>query len=732
MKQLPVEGNNMSILVGIDVGGTFTDFVVLQDGQVRVHKSPTTPEDQSRAIVAGLQEMGVLPPLAQADGREAGGEGLVEIVHGTTVATNALLERRGARTALLTTAGFADILEIGRQNRPHLYKLHQQRPPQLIPAELRFEVVERLDVDGNVLTPLDEEALVETLDALLAADPESVAICLLFSYRNPDHERRVADALGRRAPDLLISLSSEVLPEYREYERTSTTAVNAYVRPLVARYMRRLSAALPGSRLRIMQSNGGAIGAEQAGREPARLVLSGPAGGVVGAFALAAQAMAPSPTVGRGSAEGERDLPSPQSPVPNPPNVITFDMGGTSTDVALCPGQILRTAESEIAGLPLRLPVIDIHTVGAGGGSLAYVDPGGGLHVGPQSAGAVPGPVCYGRGGTQPTVTDANLVLGRLDAGQFLGGTGDLHLDVDAAAAALTRLGADLGGLSAEEAALGVIRVANAVMERALRRVSVERGYDPKEFVFVPFGGAGPLHACELATALGIRRILLPPHPGVLSALGLLMADIVHENAQAILMGAAALQSDSSPLEMLFTHLAAENRAVLHAEGIAEPRLEASLDMRYRGQSYELNVPLATPISSQSVADATAAFHAIHAQRYGYASTGEAVEVVTLRVQGIGPGTGPEMHREPLGDANPSAAHIGLRPVWFRREGAQRVDCYLRPQLRPGNRFTGPAMIYQFDTTVVVPPGWQIGVDSWRNLWLEILPTEKEGAIGEE
>jgi N-methylhydantoinase A len=303
---------------------------------------------------------------------------------------------------------------------------------------------------------------------------------------------------------------------------------------------------------------------------------------------------------------------------------------------------------------------------------------------------------------------------------------------VDAAAAALTRLGADLGGLSAEEAALGVIRVANAVMERALRRVSVERGYDPKEFVFVPFGGAGPLHACELATALGIRRILLPPHPGVLSALGLLMADVVHENAQAILMDAATLQSEPAPLETLFTRLAAENRAVLHAEGIAEPRLEASLDMRYRGQSYELNVPLATPISSQTVADATAAFHAIHAQRYGYASTGEAVEVVTLRVQGIGPGTGPEMHREPLGDANPSAAHIGLRPVWFRREGAQRVDCYLRPQLRPGNRFTGPAMIYQFDTTVVVPPGWQIGVDSWRNLWLEILPTEKEGAIGEE
>jgi N-methylhydantoinase A len=747
---------SMSIWVGIDVGGTFTDFVILQDGQIRVHKLPTTPQDQSRAIVAGLQEMGVLPPLAQSEGRGAGDEGILEIVHGTTVATNALLERRGARTALLTTAGFADILEIGRQNRPHLYKLHQQRPPQLVPAALRFEVVERLDVDGNVLTPLDEDALAETLDALLASKPESVAICFLFSYRNPDHERRVADALSRRAPDLLLSLSSEVLPEYREYERTSTVAINAYVRPLVDRYMRRLSAALPGSRLRIMQSNGGAIGAEQAGREPARLVLSGPAGGVVGAFTLAAQAMGsgdrgsgtgdrgsgtpvegpPEPAeglvetkergsrIGTGECDSQSPVPSPQSPIPAPPNVITFDMGGTSTDVALCPGQILRTAESEIAGLPLRLPVIDIHTVGAGGGSLAYVDPGGGLHVGPQSAGAIPGPVCYGRGGTQPTVTDANLVLGRLDAGQFLGGTGDLHLDGEAAVAALTRLGADLGGLSAEEAALGVIRVANAVMERALRRVSVERGYDPKEFIFVPFGGAGPLHACELAAALGIRRILLPPHPGVLSALGLLMADVVHENAQAILMGAAALQSAPSPLQTLFDRLSAENRAVLRAEGIADPQVEASLDLRYRGQSYELNVPLSTPISSQTVADAVAAFHALHDQRYGYASAGEAVDVITLRVQGIGPGTTPELRHEPPGDADPRAAHIGVRPVWFHHNGAQSTDCYLRPKLQPGNRFVGPAMIYQFDTTIVVPPGWQIRVDGWRNLWLESIPTE--------
>jgi N-methylhydantoinase A len=700
----------MPICVGIDVGGTFTDFVVLQDGQIRIYKSPTTPEDQSRAIVTGLQEMNILPPSSPEREREGSEVPALEIVHGTTVATNALLERRGARTALLATAGFADILEIGRQNRPYLYKFQQQRPAQLVPAPLRFEVVERLDVDGHVLTPLDEEALAPTLDALLAAEPESVAISFLFSYRNPVHERRVAALLQSRHPDLLVSLSSEVLPEYREYERTSTTAINAYVRPLVDRYMRRLSGALPGSTLRIMQSNGGAIGVEQAGREPARLVLSGPAGGVVGAFALAAQAMAPA-SAGAGV------------------KIITFDMGGTSTDVALCPGQILRTAESEIAGLPLRLPVIDIHTVGAGGGSLAYVDPGGGLHVGPQSAGAVPGPVCYGRGGVQPTVTDANLVLGRLNAGQFLGGASDLHLDVAAAEAALARLGEDLGGFSAQEAALGVIRVANATMERALRRVSVERGYDPKEFVFVPFGGAGPLHACELGEVLGIRRILLPPHPGVLSALGLLMADVVHENAQAILVDAATLQTDPFPLAALLARLAEENRAVLREEGIADPRLEASLDMRYRGQSYELTVPLVTPLSPQTVATAVDAFHSAHAQRYGYAARHEQVDVVTLRLQGIGPGMQPEMHEEPLGDDDASAAWLGSQPVWFHRQAPITVDCYLRARLQPGHRFPGPAVIYQFDTTVVVPPGWQSRVDGWHNLWLEIDQTEKNGDV---
>ncbi len=672
------------ILVGVDVGGTFTDFVVLQDGRFRVHKRATTPQDQSRAIVAGLEELAI---------------SRAEIVHGTTVATNALLERRGASTALLTTQGFADVLVIGRQNRPALYRLHQARPPELVADPWRLEVPERVGADGSVLLPLDEDA-VRALARQLAQDPEgpeSLAVVLLFSFLNPAHEQRVGAILREHLPDRFISLSSEILPEYREYERTATTVINAYVQPLVARYLARLTGALPHSRVRVMQSNGGVIGVDQAGHQAARLVLSGPAGGVVGAFALAQQAT------------GQ-----------DTPHVITLDMGGTSTDVALCPGAVERTAESEIAGLPLRLPIIDIHTVGAGGGSLAYVDSGGSLRVGPQSAGAVPGPACYGRGGTQPTVTDANLVLGRLAPDQFLGGRGHISLDPGAARAVLASLGQALGGLSPEEAALGVVRVANATMERALRRVSVERGHDPREFILVPFGGAGPLHACELADALQVRRILVPPHPGVLSALGLLMADVAHEISHAVLASASTLTGEPRPLQALADRLVAGVRAVLAREGIPEPRLEAALDMRYRGQSYELTVPVALPLTGPGLATAVADFHPTHARRYGYAMPQEPVEIVALRVRGIGPGARPRFRPEPLGSPTPPAeALLATRPVWFHPAGPTETRGYRREALQPGNRFPGPAVVFQFDTTILVAPGWNAHVDAWRNLWLE-------------
>lgn len=685
-------------LVGIDVGGTFTDFVVLDAGGLRVHKVPTTPDDQSRAIVTGLNALGI-----DTSGRDS-----VQIVHGMTVATNALLERRGAKTALLTTRGFGDVLVIGRQNRPFLYRLSQARPPALVEEGWRREVDERLDAAGAVVTPLDEAGVAALAADLAASDVQSLAVVFLHAFRNAVHEQRAAAILREHLPDLPLSLSSEILPEYREYERTATTVINAYVQPLVARYLARLARALAGSPVRIMQSNGGAIGLAQAADQAARLVLSGPAGGVVGAFALAQAA--------GGTPDGA-----------NGPQLITFDMGGTSTDVALCPGAIPTTAESLIDDLPLRLPVIDIHTVGAGGGSVAFVDAGGGLRVGPRSAGAVPGPACYGRGGQEPTVTDANLVLGRLDPQGFLGGAGDVGLDEAAARGVLAQLGQGLG-LSVEAAALGVIRIANATMERALRRVSVERGHDPRQFTLVPFGGAGPLHACDLADALSIGRILIPPFPGVLSAYGMLAADVVYDASQTVLAQVDDLAGDPGPLVERLTAvvdgLAQRVTGVLAQDGIDAPRIEAYLDLRYRGQSYELTVALALPVSAAAVHEAVQGFHAAHAQRYGYAMGEEPVEVVTLRVVGRAPGVSAALPTQPMGGADASAAYVGERGVWFAAEAATPTPVYRRDQLRPGNHLHGPALVLQYDATVVIGPGWQGRVDTYGNLTLthEVAP----------
>lgn len=663
------------------MGGTFTDFVWLLDGKLRVYKEATTPDDLSRAIVTGLEALGVAEDAA--------------VVHGTTVATNALLERRGARTALLTTQGFGDVLAIGRQNRPHLYRLSQHRPPPLVPASRRFEVPERLDSHGRVLTPLDADAT-RTLAATLTEDGvESLAVVFLFSFQNPDHERQAARLIREHLPDLPLSLSVDILPEYREYERTATTVINAYVQPLVARYLKRLDTVLHKRPISVMQSNGGTIGLAQASEQAARLVLSGPAGGVVGAFGLARHAL---------------DTPSPR--------ILTFDMGGTSTDVALCPGTIPHTAKSAIAGLPLRLPSTEIHTVGAGGGSIARVDAGGVLRVGPESAGAVPGPACYERGGVEPTVTDANLVLGRLDAGHFLGGSDALRLHAGAARHALTRLGNRLG-LGPEEAALGVLRVANATMERALRRVSVERGHDPRDYVLVPFGGAGPLHACDLAAALGIRRLLVPRYPGVLSALGLLMADVVYDTSHAVLQRVDLLLNDPTELVRTFEALVDQVRCVLRREREAPPTLEALLELRYEGQSYELEIPLPLPVTATHLEQAVADFHEAHRRRYGYATPERPVEAVTLRARGRLPGARLDVRPEPPAESEAPKAYLGTKPVWFDPAAPTATACYDRARLRHGHHFQGPALVFQYDTTLVIPPGWHAQVDAWQNIGLE-------------
>jgi len=696
---------NNALLVGIDVGGTFTDFVVWRDDRLSVHKVPTTPEDQSIAIIQGLRDLGLLTSDALAPSPA------LAIVHGMTVATNALLERRGARTALLTTAGFADALVIGRQNRPQLYRLHQARPAPLVADPHRLEIAERLDHEGNVITPLAEADIPMLAAKLRTAEIESLAVVFLFSFRNPVHEQRAAALLHAALPDLPISLSSDILPEYREYERTATTVINAYVQPLVARYLARLeqtlATELPGAHptVHIMQSNGGVIGLAQAAAQAARVVLSGPAGGAVGAFAIAEQSM-------------RSRAPHLPLSAHNAVNLITFDMGGTSTDVALCPGHIPTTAESTITDLPLRLPVIDIHTVGAGGGSIAFVDAGGALQVGPRSAGAVPGPACYGRGGDLPTVTDANLVLGRLEAAGFLGGHGQVTLDEDAARRVLQRLGDQLH-LSVEEAALGVVRVANATMERALRRVSVERGYDPRAFVLLPFGGAGPLHACDLATSLGVTRILCPPNPGVLSAYGMLMADVTSEASQALLADAPTLFDDPAPLAAAIAALSAKAQTVLARENVTAVTTTAALDLRYRGQSYELTVALPLPVTPAAVAGAVTAFHAAHAQRYGYAMPQERVEAVTVRLRATAPGVKPAL---PVA-ATPtttdvSAALVGAKPVWFAAPEPMLTACYARDRLQYGHRLAGAALIFQYDTTIVLAPGWSAAVDEMQNLWM--------------
>ena len=673
-----------TVCLGVDVGGTFTDFLLWENGRLSVYKRPSTPDDPARAVLAGLEEAGWAPE---------------EVVHGSTVATNAVLERKGARTALITTQGFRDLLAIGRQTRPKLYDLAPRRPPPLVPDSLRLEADERLDHRGRVLQALRPREVRELIDRLAARGVESLAVCFLFSFLNPEHERMVRDAARRRG--IRCSASFEVLPEYREYERTSTTVLNAYVAPVVERYLSRLEEGLPkGSRLRVMQSNGGSASAKSAGPLAVRTVLSGPAGGVAGAFRLAREAS----SVSGGSFD----------------RIITLDMGGTSTDVCLCDGEIPFTAEATIDGLPLRIPTVDVHTVGAGGGSIARIDAGGALRVGPESVGADPGPACYGQG-NEPTVTDAHLLLGRLLPDRFLGGR--MLLSVAAARRALRPLARPYNG-SIERAAASVLRVANASMERALRTISVERGHDPRRFTLVAFGGAGPLHACELAEALAIPRVLVPPFPGVLSAFGMAAAPTTRDEVQAFL---APVPSDGQAaiarrLERAFRRLEAQATRALASEG-GRIKMRRALDLRYRGQSYELTVPVASTANGCDPARFLPAFHRAHRRRYGHAEPSRDVEVVAVRVRAETPRrVGVRLPRLPKGDRDPKRAQLERRQVWFAsgagvRPRATRV--YERELLRAGDRLRGPALVLQLDATTALPPGWRGTVDGVGNLVLE-------------
>jgi N-methylhydantoinase A len=629
--------------IGVDAGGTFTDFAVSgDDGRLRIFKLRSAPRNPAPVILEGL--------------RRAGGQAS-EIVHGSTVATNALLERKGVRTGFVTTAGFEDMIEIGRQNRAELYNLTPAPRRLLVPAELRFGVHERTYHDGRIARRPATAELERLRRKLEGAGVEAVAICLLHSYQNAANEQRVAHMLRATG---YVCASHEVCPEFREYERASTTVLNAYVGPLMAAYLAELTRC--GAPVAILQSSGGFMTAAEACRQPVRTILSGPAGGVVGALFMARQS-------------GFERL-------------LTFDMGGTSTDVSLAEGKPRQTTEGRIEDFPIRVPMLDIHTVGAGGGSIARVDEGGLLRVGPESAGADPGPACYGVG-ELPTVTDAHVVLGRIAAEQFL--SGEIRIEAARSVRAVERLARQLG-LRLTEAAEGILRVANANMQRAIRVVSVERGYDPRDFALVAFGGCGGLHACELAEALGMRTVLVPRYAEALSAVGMLVADRVRDYASTVL--------GRTDYEERFAEL--ERRA---REELPGARLERLADLRYAGQSYELTVPW-------NARNPTARFHRAHRREYGYATPERPVEIVTIRLRATLPAAKPKL--EPL-------PHAEARPQVIRRvhvAGKWRQVAVYRREQAPRRMTAGPAVVLDYGATTLVPPGWVFQADEVGNLIL--------------
>lgn len=646
--------------IGVDTGGTFTDLVVLGPDGMSVHKVRSTPDDPSRSIIEGITQM--TPHLDSA-----------EVVHGSTVATNAVLERRGVRVALVATAGFEDVLRIGRQTRRELYNFQVEDRRPLVDDDLTFGLVERLGPDGEVLTPLAQESIESLVASLGKRGVEAVAVCLLHSYRDGAHEALVAERL--ESAGLTVSASHRILPEYREFERWSTTVVNAYVTPIMGRYLTALEDRLGRAHLRIMQSNGGSISARAAKAAAVRTILSGPAAGVVGARAV-------------GEAAGYARL-------------ITFDMGGTSTDVSLVDGAIGMTTESSVGDFPVRLPIIDIHTVGAGGGSIAYLDGGDALRVGPRSAGADPGPVCYGRG-TELTVTDANLLLGRLDPEFFLGGR--MPLELLRTRAAAREFAARLG-ITDQALAEGIVRVANASMERAIRVVSVQRGFDPREFALLAFGGAGGMHACEIAEKLDIATVIVPRHAGVLSALGTLLADVTKDYSQTILRPTAEVTPEA--LSAGFAPLLEQARTDLAGEGFSGDRvvIERSLDVRYIGQSFEITVPFAPGYDRE--------FDARHAQLYGYSNPRRPTEVVNLRLKATGVTVKPSLPQSAAIQRR-SATPSAVRAAIFRGRSVQTAF-YRIDDLEPGVVGDGPAVLTGAQATTVVPPNFRFRIDEFGN-----------------
>jgi len=697
-----------ALRIGIDIGGTFTDAALVDGdtGATRVVKVLTTPEDPATGFMAALQR-----GLAEAG---ADGADLAAVAHATTVATNALIEGKTARVGMLVTRGFRDILEIGRQIRSRLYDVRLRKPPALVERRFSLEVTERLDAEGRVLQPLDLEEVRRAARRLKAEGLEAVVICLLHAYVNPAHERAAARVVREELPDVHLSVSSDVCAEHREYLRASTTAVNAAVMPIVSRYLDALESRLHAlgstAPFYVMQSNGGVMTAASAKARPVYMVESGPAAGVIAAGAIAAP-------------YGHR-------------NVMSFDMGGTTAKVGLIrDGQLQLSTEIEVGaqaltplgegrggGYPVRTPVIDLVEVGAGGGSEAWIDAGGALRVGPRSTGARPGPACYGHGGATPTITDANLALGRLNPAFFLGG--EMRLDAEAARRVIAERVAGPLALDPLAAAAGIVEIANAHMIGAMRLVSVQRGYDPRDFVLVAFGGAGPLHANALARDLGIPAVLVPPGPGIASAVGMLMTDLRHEFVATRRLRLDALAPTT--LDALFADFVAEGAARLDADGVPEPdrRMRRSVDLRYHGQSFEL--PITVPPGPLTPADLDRLrreFDAAHERAYGYAAPEDAVELVHVRLAAIGLTPRPRRASLPEGGPDAVGALKGTRDVWFAEAGGWRPTTVLdRAKLRRSNVMAGPAIVEEHDASTLVHPGWAAAVDEHGNLLLRAAP----------
>jgi len=687
--------------LGVDVGGTFTDAVLISEstGDIQIAKVPSTPADPSLGFLDAVASILASTALAAADASY--------VVHGTTVATNCLIEGKTPRTAFLTTEGFRDMLEIGRQIRPSLYDVHFEKPKPLVPRDLCFEVPERLDASGKVLHALNVDSTRRVLEALVKEKVASVAVCLLHSYLNPEHEETVGALLREIQPELQVSLSSKICPEFREYFRASTTVINACIRPIVERYLRGIKQRLAdrgmAAELLIMQSNGGVLTSESASERPVFLVESGPAAGVVAANFVAA------------------DL--------GYKNVLSFDMGGTTAKVGLIlDGQAKVTKEYEVGvraqagmgqarglGYPIRTPVIDLVEIGAGGGSIAWVDSGNVLRVGPRSAGADPGPISYGKGGAEPTITDANIVLGRINPDYFLGGK--MGLDSGSARKGLARCGQPLG-LDPVATANGIVEIANAEMTNAVRIVTVRRGYDPRELVMVAFGGAGPLHANRLCAEMQIPLLIIPPSPGTTSALGLLVTDLKHEFSRTRIMPAG--KADVVEINRIFGAMREEGKAILAREGIGEKdsRFLRHVEMRYIGQSYELAVELPEgTITPQTLAAACAAFHSEHDRTYGHGYPEQPVEFVNFRLTAVGVIARPAFRELPPAHGRAEDARKQPRKVFFSEaDGFVETAVYDRGLLGPGHRFEGPAIVEEMDSTSLIHPGYQVEVDRFGNL----------------